>query len=674
MDKTSTMEDAFEQLIGKASQLQTQLDLQDKFQTNLQAIKRLSPALYDTFKNYTPTEYQLGFDETDSVNLYHIASGEPVYPNDPEQFCQEQYQAYLQKPLPCFQAFKHYKKSNYFRYGNYINQILDAYPESLKTYRGNIDLPIGLMLVGGMGLGYHLLAMIEHLEIHHLCLYEPNKDIFYASLHTLDWQRLIDYFDKPTKSFVLFLDRNNLHYLMGTKSLILKHGLPMLANGFYYNHLHSLPLESFFRELQQQFASLTEGYGSIEDETISLAHTLHNFKQPQQVLFPEPTLSIDVPCFIIANGPSLDSQIESIKACHGKAIVVSCGTAIRPLYHEGIVPDFHIEMERTYATTQHLLDSCDKNYLKQIKLIALNTVPPSATQLFEHVYFIFKESDAGTELAKTIHSSEISPLRLSNPTVTNTAMAAMLAIGFKNIYLFGADFGMKGNQHHASKSIYYDASNELASMDHDMPIKVHGNFGGHVKTNSLYNISRQYVSFAIANTKDVNVFNLSDGAYIDNTQPLTIQALLEQDLNVLDKDTLTAFLLEPHLKTVQLVKEEPLETLAKMHLNAPLNFLTAFSLPAEVASPSELLSLVLKLSLEVKALRHEGNELAAKLCESSIENFLLLLTQVCFAVKPEQFSLTYQHIRQLIERYLNDASTLLKTNAITEHTQVISNE
>ena len=80
-----------------------------------------------------------------------------------------------------------------------------------------------------------------------------------------------------------------------------------------------------------------------------------------------PTYLLDVPVFIVGNGPSLDYLIEVLREEKERVVIVSCGTALQALYQNGITPDYHAEIETNRSTFDWLTRINDKSYLKKIK-------------------------------------------------------------------------------------------------------------------------------------------------------------------------------------------------------------------------------------------------------------------------------------------------------------------
>ncbi|MGB0732534.1 MAG: hypothetical protein ACPGPF_02175, partial [Pontibacterium sp.] len=82
----------------KAQLQQLQLMLESTLNKNMMFFKKRVPHIYETFKSYTPTKIKLNVSKEGILNLYNTDSGKPVYPSDPQSFCQEYVDQYVRKP------------------------------------------------------------------------------------------------------------------------------------------------------------------------------------------------------------------------------------------------------------------------------------------------------------------------------------------------------------------------------------------------------------------------------------------------------------------------------------------------------------------------------------------------------------------------------------------------
>ena len=260
--------------------------------------------------------------------------------------------------------------------------------------------------------------------------------------------------------------------------------------------------------------------GFIHDETLMLWNNYRNFTMDGVRKFRKrPASATEVPVFIVASGPSLDADIAFITTHADRAIIVSLATSLRPLLKAGIRPDYHVELENTDVTpkVRQLADEFD---LSGIRLVASTSVETEALTYFSGAVLYARYAlssypifSGGTE----------ETLRLPGPTAGNAALCFALESGFRNIYLFGLDFGtVDPNKHHSDASYYYTEGADAYADTYDIPID--GNFRETVYT------SRAFLS-ALKNATDLvgmfrgraMVFNCSDGARIGFThsQPST---------------------------------------------------------------------------------------------------------------------------------------------------------
>ena len=257
--------------------------------------------------------------------------------------------------------------------------------------------------------------------------------------------------------------------------------------------------------------------GFFHDETVMHWNTFRNMNNPKVRTFQKRnTRDLAAPAFVVASGPSLDNDIETIKHHADSAIVVSVASALRPLLAAGIKPDFHVELENVYITPK-LVELSKHHDLGGITLVAAASVE---TAVLDYVGTAILYARYALSSYPIFSSGLNETLRLPGPTAGNAALCFALESGFREVFLFGLDLGtFDPAQHHAQTSFYYteDAEEHVSVYN----IAVPGNFRERIFT------SRQFMS-ALKNvtdltrmfTGDVRIANCSDGAMIDGAVPL----------------------------------------------------------------------------------------------------------------------------------------------------------
>lgn len=535
-----------ETLLNKRSRHHLQHTFQERLQQNLAYFKLVSPEIYQDYQDYQPQTLRLEYNEIQHVNLKNIKLDNYVYPEDPITFTEKQIAQFLKHPNQLTFNLRHAKKGNYFFQDHYTNQIIDvSQAKELSPDSKDNDLPYEILLIMGVGLGYHIEKLVEKKDIKHLVIIEPSTDCFYASLHVIDWQQVIKKFLKPDHAIHFFIAKTPQTIVNNLAGILQQTGMFAASRLFIFHHTNSEIINNIFELLQNHCQHYLRNNGFFEDEHIGLAHTAINYNDRIPILKQEP-LSNTTPCIICGNGPSLDQLLPIIKAHQSHALIVSCGTTLGTLLTMGIVPDIHIEMERTDSTTQSLLSLQQPEVIQNILFIGLNTVPPETFALFHQKMMVMKGHDAGLELLRIHMDRYLKGLSYCNPTVTNTGLALMLALGFKSIFLAGVDLGMKQpKKHHAKASSYYDKTNALFStfnVEHGS-IKVAGNFVDEVYTTPTLSSSSITMAMLLEQYPDTAVYNLSDGAKIQRAHPLPPSQLHHHlNQNLIKHHTLSSLL------------------------------------------------------------------------------------------------------------------------------------
>lgn len=257
--------------------------------------------------------------------------------------------------------------------------------------------------------------------------------------------------------------------------------------------------------------------GFFHDECVMLWNAYKNRKSGKVSVFRRAQATIDgVPAFVIASGPSLEHDLDTIKRHQGNVVVISIASALRPLLDAGIRPDFHVELENVYITPK-LIELSKDHELDGIQLVAAATVEPDVLNYFNHAILYSREALSAYPL---FSSGVEETLPLPGPTAGNAALSFALESGFAEVYLFGLDLGTRDPTRHHTRGSYYDTDDAMAHPD-EYNIPIPGNFTEQVWT------SRAFLS-ALKNADDLaakyseraRIINCSDGALLRNAKPI----------------------------------------------------------------------------------------------------------------------------------------------------------
>lgn len=489
-----------------------------RFSDNVNFISRNDPSLARAIKAVRPSS-RVVLDGSGGFNV-DLGGGALLYPGDARDSAERQVATYRQEPLrlccPTGEVYFECRELN-----RHIKTMAAAMSSAPKAeYQGPFA---GFAVILGVGLGFHVKNLAEQLDVKTLVVIEPHDELLLHSLHVMDWKGLIQSLARKGRD-IRFIRGPDLY----SQLILLLRGRdnPYLDGSYIYTHYQTEDFTALTQRLLCDKDLFTIN-GWVEDQLLMLRNNTGNFARPgfylQKSRVPSPRM---LPAFVVGAGPSLDGSIEDIRRCRDQVVLISASSALKVLLEHGIRPDIHCEVENSPGLAQVAESLAAKHGgLSDITLYASATIDPRIAPHFKRAAYFFRAGLGSTSLYGQGADSTL----LSNPTSGNTAVFGALSLGFRELYLFGLDFGARDADHHHSRhSVYYTYENkdEVATYTpYDFDLSVPGNFGGQVKSGYVLNWGRITVGTAIKAAGMVRVFNCSDGAQIPMATPMAAEAL-----------------------------------------------------------------------------------------------------------------------------------------------------
>ncbi|MHC8509114.1 MAG: motility associated factor glycosyltransferase family protein [Rhodospirillales bacterium] len=515
----------------------------ERLQKNLTALRRIEPGLADLLEKYEPSA-ELVFDDDGAPNIQ--MGVKKLYEVPVREYNEFRYESFWHNPdrmiLEAMQPNR-MDKYNAPAMHNMIKRIHDegidlyATPETRRSYS---------VIFLGIGLGLHLERFITETQCHCPIIVEPNLEFLRHSLETTDWWRMQESLEEKGGRFYFALgsspdnvDKKVRAIIRGT-SLCGFDGLCICAH-------YELPFLLNLRQiLLKKAAYILDGLGFVEDEFYMLRNAYSNLlgrnprnrggeekpsAQPEadSARISQRTGVYKQPCplFLVGSGPSLDSQIEVIRANQGKAVIFSCGSAIRPLLAAGIKPDLHLEIERNVEIMPLIQHTAKEFDLEQITLVASATVDPRMQAYFGRTVFYFRAALSCTPLFAP--NNECQP-QGCGPTVVNAGLGFSQDVGFREIYFFGVDLGTKiADVRHAADSWHGTLDGFENQKAYNIPAP--GNFGGTVFAPKDLIWTREELETGIRMWRSGRFYyNCSDGQRIKGAKAVSPHAVNLPDI------------------------------------------------------------------------------------------------------------------------------------------------
>lgn len=496
------------------------------YRQNLDTLRKYLPGMVENIEQTDISNFRIDVSDQ-GINFF--IGDHPLYPLNVNQYLATQIEQFIYSPTALLSSPRDIELDPVAPVQNiYINKMLENLPrlqqDNTKFHTHLDSLPV--LLLFGAGTFVHIEQLIQLVDIKTLIIVEDSFHMIKASMHIINWQPIFEYFSRDGYSIEFYVDKN--------EQAVAKHIINTLYGSylFYYNFIpffltyKSGFLVNVYNHIRANYNKLTHGWGFYDDEILGLKHTLKNLKNPIHILTNTKKLPESSCVFVIASGPSIDKDIETIKQYKGKAVIFSCGTALRILVQNGIIPDYQIESERTYSKYIGLSQmGVDKKYFEQITFIGLNVIHPDVFTLFKKVKIFFRSNDCGS----SVIPEDIPQLNHCNPTATNAGLSLAVEMGFDNIYLFGCDVGYKDEKYHHSKdSAYYDKNcpKHYNMRQFNTTHVLKSNFDNQQILSSevliwcKQSMENCIIDNANKKQKTPHIYNCSDGAYIEYTKPL----------------------------------------------------------------------------------------------------------------------------------------------------------
>jgi hypothetical protein len=450
--------------------------------------------------------------------------GRPLYGGDARHFSARQVAAYQEKPLRLYMD----RLDNAglvspvcIRLVSALKQhLLAAEQDTLSAYP--IDHPT-FLVVFGLGLGHHLEPLVQHVKPRWLILVEPLLGVFEHSLAGVDWPRLIGGLEAEGGGVHVVTASEPSEIAAAIARLMDVQGIAFADGSWIFTHYPFWAFEEARKRLHEavEFAFVNRGF--FEDELRMMTNAVGNFgSRAYRLLEAKPHLARAEAAVIVGAGPSLDESFETLRRIRSRVLLFSCGTSLRPLLRNGLIPDFHCELENVPEVHDLISEAASHGDLSKVALIASATVDPRVPPFFGPTLFFFRGRVSSTEILGRTYR----PLPGVSPTCVNVGLAAATYMGCQKVILFGTDCGVRrGTARHAEGTIYRDVGiwqeRDRAKRN---AIEVEGNFGGVIETDWVYDACRRMLSQVVVQ-HPIEAINCSDGALIPGARSCTPEAL-----------------------------------------------------------------------------------------------------------------------------------------------------
>lgn len=515
------------------------MEIDARFSINMELFRLNMPTIYEYYREYQPEKYFLIVDDNGNLNI--ASDGSVIYQEDPQKEISQQVDLFYQQPI----RYSYYFDSDFdqvltdhFLHVESLQAMAKTFEEESDHVIKGREMPASIesLVMMGCGLGYQMERLFQEKEIRNFFLYESEPDVFYASLFTVDWSIILSKVCRNDVLCKIIIGKEPKEFALEIQDAFDKRGYHRFTSTYFYRHYASPSFDMDVKRVMEEYYQLFAGWGFIDDELISVSHSLVNANENSHFFSSKskaPSTITDLPVVIVGNGPSLDKDIDILRSMKDKVIIICAGcSTLKALHHYGIKPDFLTVIERTKGVVEWLDQVEDKGFLRDIRLITINNTHPEVIEHFSQYGLALKAADSGALFLKNyFENGDDVAMTLATPTGANAAVSFLISKGFTSCYMLGLDLGFRDpKKHHSKESAYFskETGEDLNRFpNHESEhLQREANFGGIIYTDIPFDSSRNSLENLLRQNPNFQCWNTSDGIKIKYTEALNAEMIV----------------------------------------------------------------------------------------------------------------------------------------------------
>ena len=532
---------------------QMQQHILEVYRANIEYLKKSQPALYKKIELFElgldsgmiKEKYELEYKDEKYFDALNVETNEYLYNQNSETYGEAIVKNQLDF-LPENCSFKAYYEVRYS--DEVVKKVENATMFSAAVISNapiihyvNSNLPfkeemktIPKLIILGVGLGTHIPYICMQARAKAYFIVEPNLELFRLSLFTIKYYNL----STATQLYFSIADDDSSFNQEFNKF----YGAGFIYNHYFKHFMFSKNCEMYIKLIQARLVSqthLTYDYSRLIE---GLDRTVGYIKLDYPILNIVPKQLEELsskPVLFLAPGPSLQKNVEFVKENKDKFIIVAVFALMSFLEKNSIKPDIitHYDQAKdiVYGHYEKLEDKTFFNdsiflFASHMDKKVIDAFPKERIFMFQPMYDIKVSFGAQTA-----------------PSIGEITYALLLRLGAKNIYMLGIDMALdpETNRSHIEEHISSKNSDFKDSTDNTFTLyknllETRGNFRDKVKTLVNFKMSTNTLNqfTSIFKKSDVNIYNLSDGAYFENTTPKKAEDIQTEEFELLDKTIL----------------------------------------------------------------------------------------------------------------------------------------
>ncbi|RCK79785.1 MAG: Motility accessory factor [Candidatus Ozemobacter sibiricus] len=408
-----------------------------------------------------------------------------------------------------------------------VHSRYDPAKEALQQVQARRFRNARLIMVLGLGLGYHLRACLQHhaAEVVGVIVIEPDPQAMKAALEAVD---LTDLLESDQVRWVVGVPEAEAYAAL--HSLLQQAGVGVqlfLKTLVIFEHpvlaqLHADYFRTMVRAFREAAHTIIFNYGNCpKDSMVGVENIMGNLS----TIIRNPGIKQaygafrGVPGVLVSTGPSLDRNIGELPRAVGKCVMICADSALKVLYAHGIKPHATASVERLPEVAD-LFTAVPEDWRREIWLAATPVIMPQVYRVWTGPTVIVYRQFAHFEWLDM--PKGMLPI---GPSCANLAFKVLEALGCDPIILVGQDcsFPNVEKTHAAGASGITQLDLQQSQL-----YKVRGNEEEWVYTDQIFDLFRKTFVTDVAAYRGTCINATEGGAFIEGTVRMTLREAIDR--------------------------------------------------------------------------------------------------------------------------------------------------
>jgi len=413
-----------------------------------------------------------------------------------------------------------------------IHSRIDPVLEAKRFIQSNVNGDEDLIIVFGLGLGYHIEELINRNTKSLIIIIEPSIELFNAALKTRDLSKI--------------LKSEKVNLLIEPETLDYDNFITPISNVKFIIYR---PYMAIAREKALEFKNSYKSYTNRRNiNTATLKRfdrlwTKNTFKNAKYFFTLNGISSLrgkfkGLPAIVIGAGPSVEKVKEDLINYKKDVVLIAVDTAFTPLLKMGIVSDFVVTVDPQLINSYYLRNPIAEEIKKLPILVADPSVHPITFRNYTGKKLLTSSVFTPGKLIEKF-SGEKGNIAAGG-SVATAAFDLARIIGADPIVLIGLDLSYKDGKTHLSGSLYesyilstinrFNTSETIFAkhLNNSICQKVDDKNGKKVFTDKRMWLYKSWFEDQIQYTKSKVINATEDGLHIEGIEDISLKEVMEK--------------------------------------------------------------------------------------------------------------------------------------------------